>query len=263
MQRLKMIFGLGLGLLAFTGCSDDEESGGGAGKAGADAGIDASAGNGGTGGAGGAGGTGGTGGSGGSGGAGGNGGTAGMSGSAGASGMSGAGGAAGGAGASGAAGGGGAAGGAGQSGASGAGGAGGGTGGTGGTGGMAGMAGTSGTAGGAGVSGSSLCSCTEPGALDLTSQAAVTVVFAPNFYAPDCIKVKVGTTVTFSGDFGSHPQSPFTTLGTHPNPIPAKSSGSSSPVTFNTAGSFGYFCAAHGSEAEVGGDMCGAVYVVP
>jgi plastocyanin len=147
----------------------------------------------------------------------------------------------------------------------------GGTGGTGGTGGAGagggGAGGSGGASGGAAGSGgttaTSLCSCTEASAQDLTAQAQATVSFACCDYSPGCIKVKVGTQVTWSGAFDEHPMSPFATLGTLPNPIPTTSTGASVSVTFTAAGAYGFVCTAHGAELAVGGGMCGAVFVVP
>jgi plastocyanin len=77
-------------------------------------------------------------------------------------------------------------------------------------------------------------------------------------YAPKCLKVTAGTTVTFSGDFSSHPLMPSTRGGSSANPITSKSSGSSATFTFSTRGFYPYYCAYHGSDSGVA--MSGVVW---
>jgi plastocyanin len=91
----------------------------------------------------------------------------------------------------------------------------------------------------------------------------VTNTFQCCNYSQPCIKIKVGTKVAWTGDFASHPLSPFKTFGTQPNPIVETSSGGSAEVTFSTAGEYGYYCSFHGSEALLSGGMCGGIFVVP
>jgi len=71
-----------------------------------------------------------------------------------------------------------------------------------------------------------------------------------------CVRVKKGGTVTFNGDFASHPLAakggdgagtPFTTI---------TDSGNSQAFTFATVGTFGFVCNIHP-------DMTGAIEVVP
>jgi plastocyanin len=71
-----------------------------------------------------------------------------------------------------------------------------------------------------------------------------------------CIKVKVGQTVRWAGDFTAHPL--VQDEGTTPTPIAGKSGGGvgSYDVEFTAVGTFGYLCTEHGS-------MTGAIYVVP
>jgi plastocyanin len=69
-------------------------------------------------------------------------------------------------------------------------------------------------------------------------------------YAPPCIRVAAGASVSFLGDFSVHPMSPgtspeATTAGSANNPIPAKGTGTSLRVTFPLAGTFPYFCQMH------------------
>lgn len=72
-------------------------------------------------------------------------------------------------------------------------------------------------------------------------------------YAPRCLRIAPGQTVTFVGNFGAHPLAPTST----PNPIPAKDSGGDDlPVTFPGAGGYPYHCTLHAPT------MVGAVWVV-
>jgi plastocyanin len=69
-------------------------------------------------------------------------------------------------------------------------------------------------------------------------------------YAPACLRITAGESVTFMGDFSVHPMSPgssptMTTTGSPNNPIKPADSGSSSSVTFPTAGMYPYFCQMH------------------
>jgi plastocyanin len=88
-----------------------------------------------------------------------------------------------------------------------------------------------------------------------------TITFANFSYTPTCLKVAPGTTVTFSGDFASHPLAPSATRGTVAgNPIPATSTGTTKAVVFPTAGYFAYYCTVHGNDAA-GLAMVGVVWV--
>lgn len=77
---------------------------------------------------------------------------------------------------------------------------------------------------------------------------------APAQYSPPCMRIKVGQTVTWTGDFASHPLEKFG--GDADNPIAATSSGATASATFATAGVFGFHCANHPSS------MLGAIQVV-
>jgi plastocyanin len=85
--------------------------------------------------------------------------------------------------------------------------------------------------------------------------------------ANHCSRIKAGTTVTWTGDFVTHPLVAFG--GDTPSPLPADqnatpgdvdaSTDGGSPtitITFPTAGTFGYHCFVHAS-------MLGAIEVVP
>jgi plastocyanin len=73
------------------------------------------------------------------------------------------------------------------------------------------------------------------------------------------VKVRLGQTLTFSGDFGSHPLDQ--SCGPLRNVI-TWHRGSSWSVTFtNALGIYGYYCNQHGSPN--GSGMAGAIEVVP
>jgi plastocyanin len=74
-----------------------------------------------------------------------------------------------------------------------------------------------------------------------------------------CSKIKAGTKVKWTGDFGTHPLGDFG--GDTPNPIATTTvddagTSTSITVTFPNAGTFGYHCMVHAS-------MMGAIEVVP
>jgi plastocyanin len=116
--------------------------------------------------------------------------------------------------------------------------------------------GSGGSSNGDGGNGTEICGCTEATADDLTAQTSVTVSFGGNVglhYSPKCILVAPGTSVSFEGEFSTHPLS--ATAGTG-NPITHTASGTTAAFTFTQAGAFGYQCDVH-----FGSGMCGAVYV--
>lgn len=81
---------------------------------------------------------------------------------------------------------------------------------------------------------------------------------APAQYTNHCVKVKVGSKVTFAGTFSSHPLEPAG--GDNPTPIPSQSTdpaGGAFTFTVATAGTFGFECAFHPTI------MFGAIQVVP
>ncbi len=71
-------------------------------------------------------------------------------------------------------------------------------------------------------------------------------------YSPKCLRVAVGQTVEFAGDFSAHPLAPgagpmATDAGTAGNPIPRQDNNSRSSimVTFPAAGDYPYYCVSH------------------
>jgi len=84
-------------------------------------------------------------------------------------------------------------------------------------------------------------------------------------YDPKCLKVPVGTTVTFSGDFGTHPLAPSANRGNQTNnPITVTSAGVDGGTTadfkFSTAGFYAYYCQVHDS-GDTGNFMDGVIWV--
>jgi plastocyanin len=78
-------------------------------------------------------------------------------------------------------------------------------------------------------------------------------------YSPKCLTVPVGSTVTFSGDFTSHPLRP-STRGSTGNPIPSTSLGMTvTTPAFTAAGFYPYFCSVHGDNTGLG--MSGVIQV--
>jgi plastocyanin len=89
-----------------------------------------------------------------------------------------------------------------------------------------------------------------------------TITFGPTFaYSPRCLTVHAGSSVTWSGDFASHPLMPATSRGTTPSPIMPTSTGTSATVMFPNAGLYPYYCNFHGSPTGAG--MAGVVQVIP
>ena len=79
-----------------------------------------------------------------------------------------------------------------------------------------------------------------------------------NNYAPKCLEVKKGQTITFEGDFVLHPLS--AACGTLEETLASTvETGTNSTITFDQAGDFGYFCTKHGTPAGTG--MAGFIRV--
>jgi plastocyanin len=85
------------------------------------------------------------------------------------------------------------------------------------------------------------------------------ITFAPTAtpmqFSPNCMSIKAGQSVTWTGDFTDHPFEPMPALDN--DPIMEVTSGTTATVTFPVAGTFGYDCANHPSI------MLGAIQVVP
>jgi plastocyanin len=95
-------------------------------------------------------------------------------------------------------------------------------------------------------------------------EGATTVAFGGTtgyVYAPSCLKLAVGGSVAFLGDFASHPLSPSATRGTLAgNPITNVSAGAARTFTFPAPGFYAYFCPFHGT-LDDGTGMAGVIWV--
>jgi plastocyanin len=83
------------------------------------------------------------------------------------------------------------------------------------------------------------------------SWAAQTVVIQMfnNFFSPANVTINVGDTVTWRASTSGHDTKSVDNLWASPNPMPVNTTFSH---TFNTAGSFGYFCTPHRAVGMVG-----------
>lgn len=84
-----------------------------------------------------------------------------------------------------------------------------------------------------------------------------------NRYAPPCMLIRVGQSVTFTGSFSAHPLAPGVApgrsgVGTTPSPIEMRTEGTTYTVRFMASGDFPYHCTYH-----AGGGMYGVVRAVP
>lgn len=77
----------------------------------------------------------------------------------------------------------------------------------------------------------------------------------PAQFAPPCMKIRVGQSVTWNGGFTGHPLEPMN--GDMSSPIVATTGVTTKTFAFPTAGTFGYDCANHPAT------MLGAILVVP
>jgi plastocyanin len=106
--------------------------------------------------------------------------------------------------------------------------------------------------------------CSLATAQDLTGLGTTTITFTSFTYAPKCVRVSAGTSVTFSGSFASHPLLGGVVAGSTVTPatsgpfVPATSTGTSQTFVMSSAGTFPYYCVPH---ATIG--MNGVVFVVP
>ncbi|HRG16596.1 MAG TPA: hypothetical protein PLB00_11400 [Pseudomonadota bacterium] len=109
--------------------------------------------------------------------------------------------------------------------------------------------------------------CSRASATNLSGQSTLTITFANgNFtYSPKCVKVDLGTQVTFSGTFVNHPLLGGTVTGGVATPassgpfVPETNSGNSKAFTMTSDGDFPYYCTFHGA----GLSMNGVVYAGP
>lgn len=92
---------------------------------------------------------------------------------------------------------------------------------------------------------------TDAGTPTITGPSSAT----PAQYTPNCVHIKVGQSVTWTSNFGSHPLQ--AAGGTTPSPITGQTSGTSVTYTFTSPGTYGYECGVHPAI------MNGAVEVTP
>jgi plastocyanin len=74
-------------------------------------------------------------------------------------------------------------------------------------------------------------------------------------YSPNCVKIKVGQSVTWNSGFATHPLG--ASGGDSPSPIATTSTGTTVSFSFPNAGTYGFACGIHPLS------MFGAVLVVP
>jgi plastocyanin len=133
-----------------------------------------------------------------------------------------------------------------------------------GQGGAAGEGGQSG--GGQGGAGGStfvkVAGCTYETATDLTGASAMIQQVLLS-YKPPCIRVKVGQTVTWTGEINKQPFKGMVGYGTQPNPILGPYVASPTEITFDTPGSYGFYSLIAGAEGTEDTGMSGAVFVEP
>jgi plastocyanin len=72
------------------------------------------------------------------------------------------------------------------------------------------------------------------------------------------MRIRVGQTITWQGDFRFHPLVPAGGDVPSPITIDPMPSGTSRAITFPTSGFYGFECATHGAPM-----MYGAIFVVP
>jgi len=98
-----------------------------------------------------------------------------------------------------------------------------------------------------------------PGDFVADPGGAVRIAVNGRGYTPKCLKVKKGTVAVFEAS-SEHPLQGVATAGVV-NPIFDELGGAVQPktVTFTQAGTFAYFCVAHGDESGAG--MSGAIMV--
>lgn len=89
-----------------------------------------------------------------------------------------------------------------------------------------------------------------------------TIVVAPGSrYDPPCLAIRVGQTVTFTGNFSAHPLAPGVAprrsgAGATPSPIEMRTEGAVYRVQFPAPGDYPYYCVYH-----AGGGMYGVIRV--
>ena len=128
------------------------------------------------------------------------------------------------------------------------------------------MAGSSSTGEGEGPA--ALNGCKPDSFVDLSAEAderVVQIAVDGLVYTPPCTMIAVGQSVKFEGSLSAHPLAPGNAndaaAGSPANPITPTSSGSSAEFSFETSGTFPFYCELHGFGDGKG--MAGAIYVRP
>jgi plastocyanin len=127
-----------------------------------------------------------------------------------------------------------------------------------------GPAGTVTTTTGPGGTSSTTLACSLDDAVDQRSTANPTVSFSNYQYAPRCTRINAGQTVTFNGQFDTHPLVGGNLVGIvlmpdPMSPIGFTDSGTSKSVQFTSAGTYSFYCNQHAVDFA----MTGAVFVDP
>ncbi|UJR85491.1 cupredoxin domain-containing protein [Sandaracinus amylolyticus] len=116
---------------------------------------------------------------------------------------------------------------------------------------------------GASDAGPTIHGCSRGVAADLTDRESVEIHFSDESqaYSPACIAVTAGTTVTFVGNFSSHPLQAGRVIGgtlvpdaagTTPLPTAPHGSGDTASFVMSPAGAYGYYCVPHATVGMVG-----------
>jgi plastocyanin len=95
------------------------------------------------------------------------------------------------------------------------------------------------------------------------AERVVQIAAAGLVFTPPCMTIAAGQTVSFEGSLSAHPLAPGNAddhaAGSPDSPIVATSSGNRVEFTFDTPGTFAYFCELHSFGAGMG--MAGAIHV--
>jgi plastocyanin len=118
-----------------------------------------------------------------------------------------------------------------------------------------------GTGGGGGSSAGFMSFAPCAAATDYVAGTTINFGGAVGFnYDPKCLKVSAGATVTFSGDFLTHPLAPSAMRGDPANnPIVNMSDGTTASFVFPMPGFYAYLCNFHGTDDGL--FMSGVIWV--
>lgn len=115
------------------------------------------------------------------------------------------------------------------------------------------------------ASGTALHDCADDRFVDRGAADSDRMIVATgdNRYAPPCMMIRAGQSVTFMSNFASHPLAPGVAprqsgVGTMPSPIQMQPEGTTYSVRFPSPGDYPFYCVYH-----AGGGMYGVVRVMP